>query len=138
MPNGMTEGQWAVHHAENEVTHTPMDYDSPAEETCQICEDEAELLEHHVSYRDRFGLFRVEIVIEVCMECHYKIHKEEGFYEELNPVEHPTEESLGQHENFVVGLLLRCEETHLPKNLEEDETKYRLYKEEDEWKIKPV
>jgi hypothetical protein len=53
---------------------------------CQTCEGDKELLEHHVSYRDRYGLFPIEIVLEVCMGCHQKIHKENGFRDELDPV----------------------------------------------------
>jgi hypothetical protein len=36
------------------------------------------------------------------MECHRRIHKENGFYDRMNPVECPDHEI---YENFVVGLI---------------------------------
>ncbi|GAA0268281.1 hypothetical protein [Halobacterium noricense] len=136
MPNGMTEGQWADHHAKNEVTHSSMGEDA-IERTCPICGEVKELLEHHVSYAARFGLFPVEIVLGVCMGCHHKIHKQEGFREKLNPVEHPTEDSVTKYEDFVAGLLIDCEDANLPPDRQREQ-KYRLYREEDEWKIETV
>lgn len=134
----MTEGQWADHYAENEAADTSMVRGTTSSERkCPICAEKTELLEHHVSYSERFGLFPIEIVLEVCMSCHHKIHKKKGFHEELNPVEHPTEDSAMQYEDFVAGLLLDCEETGFPPDTQSDE-KYRLYKDEGEWKMEAV
>ncbi|WP_332900378.1 hypothetical protein [Haladaptatus sp. CMSO5] len=103
---------------------------------CQICGENTELLEHHVSYAERYGLFSIEIVLEVCMDCHHKIHKQEGFHDELNPVE-LTPESTGKYEDLVVGMIQDCDDIDSPISID-SEKKYRMYDENGEWKIELV
>jgi hypothetical protein len=136
MPGGLTEGQWADEFAKKGVADTSLVQDEvPEDSKCPLCEERAELLEHHVSYAERFGLFEVEIVLEVCMSCHHRIHKETGFREELNPVD-PTGDAGRQHENFLVQLLLERDE--IDSLLEIPDQKYQLFKNDGEWIVEPV
>lgn len=82
MPGGMTEGQWAVHHAEHEVTITriePGDYGC-----CEICEAREKRIEHHISYEP-------EKTILICKSCHNKIHTNDDFRPDLTPENVPEE-----------------------------------------------
>lgn len=46
---------------------------------CRLCEGEFEALEyHHVSYVFDTGL-------DLCEECHYRVHNEDGYYNHLEP-----------------------------------------------------
>lgn len=100
---------------------------------CQTCGAEKELLEHHVSYADKHGLFPIEIILEVCMDCHHKIHKKKGFHDELNPVE-LTPESSGEYENLVGRLIQDCEHIESPLEIDSGGT-YKMYKENNNWAI---
>lgn len=86
---------------------------------CPLCQSEKELLEHHVSYRERFGLFPVEVVLKVCMDCHHRIHNEDGFHNELNPVE-SDQSSSTKYEGLMAELI-----DSYNAELDED-TKYRM------------
>lgn len=99
---------------------------------CQICDEEGQLLEHHVSYSDRYGLFPIEIILEVCMNCHHKIHKQQGFHDELNPVE-LTPESALEHEDLIARLIQDCGAN--PLSEVDGSRKYRLYEGNEGWEI---
>jgi len=46
---------------------------------CRLCEQEADKLEkHHCSYL-------YDLTIRLCEDCHYRVHHEDGFYDELKP-----------------------------------------------------
>lgn len=49
------------------------------DDICHICfRDRDPLQDHHISYDP-------EITIQTCLECHSRIHNEEGFHDELKP-----------------------------------------------------
>lgn len=49
------------------------------DDLCHICFRERDTLqEHHISYDP-------EITMQTCIECHSKIHNEDGFHDELMP-----------------------------------------------------
>lgn len=103
---------------------------------CQICGEEAELLEHHVSYSGRYGLFPIEIILEVCMGCHHKIHKQRGFHDELNPVE-STPESASEHEDLIARLIQDCSDINSLFEVNSSR-KYRMYEGDGGWEIEPI
>lgn len=62
---------------------------------CRLCQNEAELETHHCSYL-------YDITIEVCPECHGKIHQENGFHDELKPeITRKRAKELGIRHTFV-------------------------------------
>lgn len=59
------------------------------DDCCHICYRERDKLQdHHISYDP-------EVTIQVCLECHKKIHHEDGFHDELLP-EMTREEAVEQ------------------------------------------
>lgn len=64
------------------------------DDLCHICYREREKLQdHHISYDP-------EITIQVCLECHNRIHNEDGFHDDLKP-EMTREEAIA--EDIVSG-----------------------------------
>lgn len=102
---------------------------------CQICGEDKELLEHHVSYTNRGGLYPIEIVVDICMDCHHKIHNRDGFHDELDPLGVGAEI---KYENLLLKLFDTCDDIESFIDVKKTDAKYKIHMEDGEWKMAKV
>lgn len=102
-----------------------------------FAEGSESLLEHHISYYNKYGLYQVEITVSVCKDCHYKIHKQDGFFDKLNPVEGGNNPH--SHENFLLTLFDSSDDRsfdYFVNHESNEEEKFIAIKDGDSWKLK--
>lgn len=107
---------------------------------CQLCGEDVKTLEHHFNYGD-MGAYMIEIVLDVCMDCHYKIHKIDGEYDCLDPIHHnnPFEyESAREHERILLNMIEQLGSvTMADLGRGKVDTKYHMKKQDGEWVMEP-
>lgn len=120
---------------------------------CPLCGEDKELLEHHVSYSDRPEhsyhpeAYSVDIVINICGSCHWKIHKETGYYGYLDPPPSGKSGEAGEVDEVQNLTLIDCllgtsfyesEKYKLKRLKNSDKLLACEFKEgEDKWTIEP-